>query len=119
MNALAAQQRALLRSLWLPRWETAALLVGPHLARAFPQEVGEAVALSHPRDHGAHHGSGFHLFGDGRLGLDHDLVAGEMQGDIEKRAAFHQRHAEQSLHRVEPAQQGDAVADGVHGVFPE
>lgn len=34
MNALAAQQRALLRSLWLPRWETAALLVGPHLARA-------------------------------------------------------------------------------------
>ena len=34
MNSLAIQQRALLRALWLPHYETAMALAGPHLARA-------------------------------------------------------------------------------------
>ena len=46
----------------------------PHLARAFAQEGGEAVGLAHPRDHGAHHGGGFHLLGHRGLGLDHHLA---------------------------------------------
>jgi hypothetical protein len=34
MITLAAQQRALLRALWLPHYETAMTLAGPHLAKA-------------------------------------------------------------------------------------
>ena len=50
MSALAAQQRALLRALWLPHYETAMSLVGPHLARADAQAVrGLRAYRSHGR----------------------------------------------------------------------
>ena len=39
MNVLAAQQRALLKALWMPRPESAAALVGPFLVRADARAV--------------------------------------------------------------------------------
>lgn len=48
MTALAHQQRALLRALWLPHYETAMTLVGPHLARA------DAAALRGLRAYRSH-----------------------------------------------------------------
>ncbi len=89
----------------------------PHLPRTFAQECLKSFGLADTRNHGAHHGGGLHVLHDGGLGLDDNRIAGKMQRHVECRATSLQRHAEQALYRIGAAQQRDAVADVMDGMF--
>ncbi|MNL13999.1 hypothetical protein D3C87_1349240 [compost metagenome] len=54
------------------------------------------------------------MFAGRRLGLNHDLTSGDMNGDVESRAAVHEHAAEQTFDGVTSAQHGDAVAQIVN-----
>ncbi|MBC5768007.1 HvfC/BufC family peptide modification chaperone [Ramlibacter albus] len=103
MNALAAQQRALLRSLWLPGIETAALLAGPQLARADGKSVrglrayranGRALAS---RALAAAYPTVLHVLGEENfdgLARTHWLRRPPAQGDIARWGARLAQHIE-------------------------
>ncbi len=82
------------------------------LACGFPRELGQSARLADAPEHQADELAGIDVrLEDARLGLDDEIGAGKMNGEIEWRLSRLKLDAEHPLHRVRPAQMIDAGAD--------